>query len=491
MRPKKLLPFVAALAVLGASCTTTDDGATSSPRAKVAPCPSDVELVILAPHDCGFLSVPEDRTDPDGPRVRLFYLHVEPTGGGPEPEPIASVGYEIAQAPSYAAIVTIAQNSNREFYLLDQRGTAHSEPSLACPEVDERATEMIAEPLPESREIFVDAVEACRDRLVSEGVRPEAYTLAAAADDLEDLRTALGISTWNLISYGTSSRVLFEYARRHTESLRALVLDSPQLPELDPVSEAPNELRDAVRALQETCDGLDGCKRSYPDLERALSEAASALDGSPLSASVDGADVTVDGASLVRVVRHLLSDDDLRAWGSVPRLVYRALDGDVKDVAAILATDPGMCIGYLPRCTEPVSLGTYLSFTCRAVPSLLETDGPFGTAFGASDPYAAACRSWGIQPSAARSVPVESDAPALVLRGEYDAFSPLDLVQGVTGGMPNAHVVLVPYLGHDVFGTYDCMRTTRNTWLLHPESEPLYEECLRTIPEPRFELPSG
>jgi hypothetical protein len=31
------------------------------------------------------------------------------------------------------------------------------------------------------------------------------------------------------------------------------------------------------------------------------------------------------------------------------------------------------------------------------------------------------------------------------------------------GGMPNAHVVLVPNLGHDVFGTYDCIRTTRNT----------------------------
>jgi pimeloyl-ACP methyl ester carboxylesterase len=488
VRPKRLLPFVAALAVLGAGCTSTDDGATSSPTAKAVPCPSDVELVILAPHDCGFLSVPEDRTDPDGPRVRLFYLHVEPTGDGPEPEPIASVGYEIAQAPSYAAIVTIAQNSNREFYLLDQRGTAHSEPSLACPEVDDRAAEMLAEPLVDGRDIFVEAVGACRERLVSEGVRPAAYTLAAAADDLEDLRQALGISTWNLISYGTSSRILLEYARRQTQGLRALVLDSPQLPELDPVSEAPSDLRDAVRALEETCSRSSGCGRSYPDLERALSEAASALDGLPVSVSVDGADVTVDGALLVRVVRHLLSDDLLKAWGTVPELVYRALDGDVRDVAAVAATDPGMCVGYLPRCTEPISLGTYLSFTCADVASRPEADEPFATAFGASDPYAAACRAWGIQPSAARA-PVESDAPALVLRGEYDAFSPLGLVRGVTGGMPNAHIVLVPYFGHDVFGTYDCMRTARNTWLLHPESEPLYEECLRTIPKPRFEVP--
>lgn len=478
---------VLSLAGLVAGCTATKEAVYPAPRVRPIPCPPDLELVLLAPHDCGFLTVPEDRSDPAGSAIRLFYLHVEPAEGNPEPEPIASVGYEIAQAPSYGSIVGIAQNSSRDFYLLDQRGTAHSEPSLACPEVEERAADLIAEPLPSAEEIFANAVGACRERLVSQGVEPAAYTLAAAADDLDDLRRALDISKWNLISMGTASRVLFEYARRHPEGVRTLVLDSPQFPDLDPISEAPDDVRDAIRALQETCDASKGCSRNYPDLTLALSEAVSALDDSPVSVRVRGADVTVDGASLVRLVRHLLSDNDLRAWGRVPRLVYGALEGDVKEVAAILANDPGMCIGYLPRCVEPISLGTYLSFTCAMVPSVLETEGPFRSAFGLSDPYVTACRAWGIPSQDARVDAVQSAAPALVLRGEYDAFTPLDLVTSITGRMPNAHVIQVPYVGHDIF-TYECPRIPRNTWLLHPESEPMFEDCLRTFTGPAFEV---
>lgn len=356
--------------------------------------------------------------------------------------------------------------------------------------MEERAADLAAEPLPSAQEMFVNAVEACRQRLVSQGVEPAAYTLAAAADDLDDLRNALGIAKWNLISMGTASRVLFEYARRHPEGVRTLVLDSPQFPDLDPVSEAPGDVRDAIRALQETCDASKDCSRNYPDLTLALSEAVSALDGSPVSVRANGADVTVDGASLVRVVRHLLSDNDLRAWGRVPRLIYGALDGDVKDVAAILASDTGMCIGYLPRCVEPISLGTYLSFTCAMVPPVLETEGPFRRAFGRSDPYVTACRAWGIRAQDARVDAFQSAAHALVLRGEYDAFSPLDLVRSITGRMPNAHVIQVPYVGHDIF-TYECPRIPRNMWWLHPESEPMFEDCLRTISEPAFEAPKG
>jgi pimeloyl-ACP methyl ester carboxylesterase len=75
----------------------------------------------------------------------------------------------------------------------------------------------------------------------------------------------------------------------------------------------------------------------------------------------------------------------------------------------------------------------------------------------------------------------------LVLRGAYDAFSPLDLVRQATANMPNAHVVLVPHLGHDVFAWgYDCLRDTRNNWLLHPQDAPDFAACLHTLPPPRF-----
>ncbi len=120
---------------------------------------------------------------------------------------------------------------------------------------------------------------------------------------------------------------------------------------------------------------------------------------------------------------------------------------------------------------------------------MLSSEGslPDGT-FGKDDPFVAACEAWGLDPSDGSAAPVSTSVPALVLRGEYDTFSPLDLVEQAPATMPNAHVVLVPYLGNDVFGTYDCLRESRNRWWLDPNGEPDFDECLRTIPPPAFDV---
>lgn len=475
--------IVIACAALLAACSP---GSGPEPLADPAPCPPDIELVVLTPHDCGFLVVPEDRSDPDGPNIRLFYLHVEPAGGATERDPIASVGYEIAQEPHYASIVSVGQGSGREFYLLDQRGTGHSEPSLACPEVDEVASEMIGERLAPASELFRAAVSDCADRLRAAGVDLSAYDLVEAGEDLEDLRQAMAVPEWNLISYGSASRVLLEYVRRYPAGVRSLVLDSPQFPQRDPVSAAPDGFRTAWSALTAACQRDRACARAFPDLDRALEEAVSKLDRSPRSTRDEGTTVLVDGAALRRVVRHLLSFHELRAWGTIPSTVYAALDGDVRGLAGLLSDDPGMCIGFVPRCIHPRSVGAYLSFTC---PDVLASaaDLPDGT-FGSEDPYVAACEAWTDESSEEPAAPVSTDVPVLVLRGEYDSFSPLDLVEQAPATMPNAHVILAPYLGDDVFGTYDCMRESRNRWWQDPTVEPDFTACIESIPPPDFEV---
>jgi pimeloyl-ACP methyl ester carboxylesterase len=481
----RLRAFAVAVVIIAActGCRSSESAFRASTAA--AACPADVEILQTAPHSCGYLTVLEDRARPDGPKIRLFYLRVEPAGGRAEPEPIGAVGEELAQSPSYQT--GIAETSNRELILLDQRGTGHSKPSLACPEVDAVASDLAAGPLSSDavQTVFRDAIVACRDRLTGGGVDLEAYTLTAAAEDLEDLRRALGVSTWNLVSWGSASRLLLEYARRHPQPIRALVLGSPQFPQRDSISEADSDLTDALLALTETCRGSKECGRQYPDLQGTLTEAAAALERSPVSASVRGKDVVVDGAALVRVVRSLVSSHDPEAVGQVPRIVYRALDGEVGAVASEIASDSGMCVGYLPLCDRPRSLGAYLSFTCSDASMSPQGADRYTGAFGEADPYWAACRAWGIGPGGDHPAPVAADVPSLVLRGDYDAFSPLDLVQGVKTAMPRAQVVLVPRFGHDVFGL-ECLRDARNAWLLHPRNDLEYSACFQTIPTPTF-----
>lgn len=477
-----------AILILGTACT--GGGSTRSTfRSSVdtVKCPADVETFVLKPHSCGYLTVLEDRNRPGGPTVKLFYLRVQPTGVAVEPEPLAAVGYEIAQPPNYEDIVGITDTSKRELILMDQRGTGHSEPSLACPEVEAISSDLLSEPLSSNavRTTLREAVTACRSRLAEAGLNTDAYTLTAAAQDLEDLRIALGVPTWNLISWGSASRVLLEYVRDYPEPSRALVLSSPQFPERDAISEAVGEFADAFGAVAETCVASKECERRYPDLQQTLSEAVSALERSPVSVNVQGDEVVVDGVALVRAVRDLISSHDTEAQGKVPRLVDAALRGNVRAVASELSSDPSICTGYLPLCEQPASLGTYLSFTCPDSSPPPRSSKFYARTLGKANPYRVACDAWGVGRGAPDATPVVTNVPSLVLRGEYDAFSPLDLVRRVETNMPNAHVVLVPRFGHDVFGVA-CLRDARNEWLMAPHGDPVYSHCLQTIPAPPF-----
>jgi len=138
-----------------------------------------------------------------------LFLRVQPPEGPTEPEPIAAVGFEIAQAPDYGSIVGVAESSRRELVLLDQRGTGHAETSLECPEVDEVGDDLVGEPISSDavRRAFQTAITKCRARLAGAGVHPKAYTPVPAAEDLEELQQALGIRSWNVISWGDASRV--------------------------------------------------------------------------------------------------------------------------------------------------------------------------------------------------------------------------------------------------------------------------------------------
>jgi pimeloyl-ACP methyl ester carboxylesterase len=474
--------------ILGTACTA--DGSAPSalhPSVETVKCPADVETVVLKPHSCGYLTVLEDRTRLDGPTIKLFYMRVQPTGVAVEREPLAAVGYEIAQPPNYEDIVGITDTSKRELILMDQRGTGHSEPSLACPEVEAISSDLLSELLSSSavRNTLREAVTACRSRLAEAGIDTDAYTLTAAAQDLEDLRIALGVPSWNLISWGSASRVLLEYVREYPEPSRSLVLSSPQFPERDAISEAAGEFADAFRAVAGACAASNECGRRYPDLQRTLSEAVSALQRSPVSVNVQGGEVVVDGVALVRVVRDLISSHDAEAQGKVARIVHAALHGSVRAVASELTSDPGICIGYLPLCEQPVSLGAYLSFTCPDSSPPTRSSKVYARPLGKANPYWVACDAWGTGRGARNATPVVTNVPSLILRGEYDAFSPLDLVRRVETNMPNAHVVLVPRFGHDVFGVA-CLRDARNEWLMAPQGDPVYSDCLRTIPVPTF-----
>jgi pimeloyl-ACP methyl ester carboxylesterase len=505
MRAARLTAALGTALLFSAACTGSS-GTEFRPTFRQTPCPEDVTRVVLTTVTCGFLTVPENRSEPDGDTIRLLVTRVQPPGGNPAPDPVLILGIDLGKTPDYAGFAPGAQRVNRELILLDQRGTGHSEPTLACPEVERLGERFVGARLsdPEVRADLQSAADACHDRLTGEGIDLSAYNVGEMAADAEDVRLALGIPRWNIASYGSASRVALEIVRRFPERVRAMWFDTPQFPQVDEVTLGISGTRYALSQIFADCAADRECSRRFPDLSNALREAVVRLDEEPITVNVADTPaaeaaghpirVVVDGAALLRAVRGMVSSIDLGMAPGVPGAIYRALEGDV-DVVAYLLSEQPVCLGYQPVCgAQPLFEGALFSILCHDQVPFVEASRLTGMAGGdpgfhdayVDSPYLDVCEAWdvGEATSVARR-PVSSDIPMLIYVGRYDAFGPLPAAEQAIASLSGSFLVDVPYKGHNVLGSLDCYRNIRNAWIENPTSAP-DTGCIEDIPPPIF-----
>ena len=211
---------------------------------------------------CGYLIVPEDRSDPDSQPISLHVAVFTSESEEPAPDPIVYLeggpgGHALEIVPFIFEDRIAPFLTNRHFIVFDQRVVGYSEPNLDCPELIALTHETLDQQLSveEQRAGGLSASLACRDRLIGEGVNLKAYTSAENAADLNALRQALGYEEWNLygISYGT--RLALTAMRDHPEGIRSVVLDSAYPLQVDlPTSLLSN----ADRAFSQLFGGVSG-----------------------------------------------------------------------------------------------------------------------------------------------------------------------------------------------------------------------------------------
>jgi pimeloyl-ACP methyl ester carboxylesterase len=499
--------FVAAvILVLTAACTGSSE-VTFRPTFRQTPCPEDVTSVVLTPVTCGFLTVLEDRSEPEGGRIRLFVTRIEPPGGNPAPDPVFHSGIDLGDTPDYAGIAPLAQRVNRQVVLLDHRGTGHSVPSLACPEVERLGERLVGARLSDLglREDVRSATEACYDRLTGEGIDLSAYNLAESAADVEDLRRVLGTPRWNLGSLGSTSRIALEVVRRFPEHIRAVFLDTPQFPQVDELTLAITGTQYVLRQVSADCAADPDCSRRFPDLSNALQEAVVRLDEEPVSVTVADSPaaetaghpigVLVDGGAFLRAVRAMVSNIDLHLAPRVPAAIYDALEGKVDLVARLLSDEP-LCLGYQPVCGDhPFFEGAFFSTLCHDQVPFVEASQLAGMAGGdpgfqeayVASPHLDVCEAWDVGKAASVAHrPVSSSIPMLIYVGEYDAYGPLPVAEQAVASLSGSFLVDVPYHGHNVLGALECSLNIRNAWIEDPTSPP-DSACIEEIPPPSFE----
>ncbi|MDZ7728517.1 MAG: alpha/beta fold hydrolase [Dehalococcoidia bacterium] len=437
--------------------------------------------------ECGYLEVPENRDDPDGGTVRLHLGVFQAQEETDEPPLVFLSG-----GPGGAALEPLARNfpifyepwtAERDLVVFDQRGTGHSEPSLACPEHDDLVRESVDEDVSpdELGDQLVEALYSCRDRLVEEGVNLSAYNSAASAADMEALREALGYEQWDVygISYGT--RLALKAMREYPDGIRSAVLDSAYPLEADLYESTPGNVDRALTALFESCASDDACSETYPNLEATFLETVEALNAEPAPVEVPSPltgttrEGVMTGHDLVGLVFQSLYATPLIPY--LPEIIVNAAEGEL--------STGGLLLGTFMAQLEFSNIGMQLSVQCRE-----ET--PFGNAEAAAEAadevglggfFAASpnlgpriyeiCEEWdaGEAPPEADE-PVASDIPTLVFAGSHDPITPPSWGADVAESLSNGALIEFPATGHGVATSHDCAEAIMFAFLSDPSTEP-------------------
>lgn len=208
------------LAIMASTTASASDGRRVKPRFEKSECV--VKVVPTERIECGLLFVPENRRKARSRTIGLPVMIFRSTASAPAADPVVY----LPGGPGLSSIdgrTTGKGNpflAERDQILLEGRGNKFARPLLGCPEINDlRAAN--ATPT-----VQTAAAARCRAELSASGVDLDGYTSAETADDLDDLRRALGIRQWNLIGFPYGTRLAQTVLQRHPEGVRSVVLDS-------------------------------------------------------------------------------------------------------------------------------------------------------------------------------------------------------------------------------------------------------------------------
>jgi pimeloyl-ACP methyl ester carboxylesterase len=482
----------------GQATTTTTSGAVAPFETALVEGPCPVEVPDPSRVTCGTVTMPEHHAEPDGPTIELAVALIEPSTAAAQPDPLVLLagGPGSGFLSSLPRLLESPIVEDRVTVLVDHRGTGFSEPYLGCPELDAIGVRLegLDADDPAARRLQHDAVAACHERLVDDGIDLRAYSYTEIAADLAELRTALGFDEWNLYGISNGGRIAAEVLRRHPEGVRSVVFDASLPPQGNLRGELWPHAQQAFDALFAGCRRDAACHAAFPTLEQTFADLVERLAREPVL--VDAADPTTGEPVVVRfdeetglnALRQAMYDTALIPL--LPLYIDRLSGGDAYDEVV------GQILG-APASPRGFSHGMGLSVNCQEEIAFLD-DGFFDAqaeqlpqlASVIADPTILDdCAVWDVgRADPSIEEPVESEVPALILFGEYDPVHPRSSSEGLAAGLPKSTVIEVPGLGHGTVQVDDCPRDIARAFLVDPTAAP-DAGCTATMPAPAWALP--
>ncbi len=389
---------------------------------------------------CGKYEVYENRRAQSGRKIALNIMVLPATGSKPSPDPF----FPLAGGPGQSAIeafpvshfVTQAREQ-RDVVLVDQRGTGGSNP-LPCQLRNPEDAQTVVGDF-----YSLEKLRACRPELEKRADLTQ-YTTPIFADDLDELRQAMGYDKINVFggSYGT--RAALVYLRRHGDHVRTLGLEAVASPQYRIPLTFAKTIQLSVDHLIGRCAADAACQKAYPNLASEFKALLARLEKSPAHFNLPNPGpqpVTLSRGMFVANLRPILYIPELAA--QFPNMVHQAYQDDWTLYGAAALTITNAIDRMLAR-------GMSFSVICAEdVPGLKEDQirrDTAGTYMGDFQVrlYQKACHDWpqGVVPKDFHD-PVRSDVPTLIISGALDPATPPEMTEPVARNLQNSRMVVI------------------------------------------------
>ncbi|MFY9820302.1 MAG: alpha/beta fold hydrolase [Thermoanaerobaculia bacterium] len=401
--------------------------------------------------ELGTLQVLENHARPEGRLIEISFVRLKSLSPHPGP-PIVYLaggpggsGIDAARGPRYPLFAALRQVA--DVIALDQRGVGLSAHVLMlCREswfypVDRPGDlgGMIA--------LARQHSQSCAEFLAKNQFAAASYNNDESADDLEDLRRALGAPRLDLwgVSYGTS--LAFTMLRRHPDRVHRAVLAGIEGPGQE--LRLPGDVQKLLEQVDRLVQADPAAHGAVPDFLGTVRTVLDRLGTQPVTVAVlDPLSDRKDQVTAGRFDLQMMTAQALASSEGIRRLpgeYLRMSKGDFSALSEFVHRRRkgwlGQAMPYLVAC----SLGTPPERWARILKEEKET--LLGRT--ADFPYPEICEGWGLPaPRPETWSPVRSQVPVLLISGTLDGRTPPRNADEVAKGLPHAVRLLVENAGH-------------------------------------------
>lgn len=400
--------------------------------------------------EMGWLIVPEKRSKRKSSVIRIPVVRFKSTSANPgfpiiylAGGPGAS-GIQSARQAIFPLLMELRKRG--DVIVFDQRGTGKAEPSLVTSGRFDLPTDAALDSKSSLNQLSVRSrqfASEIRDR----GIDLSSYNTNENADDVNDLRLALGFEKVIIWGHSYGSHLGLAVIKRHGKHIYRAVLGGINGP--DQRWRYPDDMQALIERVDNRLNDFPKLRREVPSLKRLVEEVLGRLEKQPVTVQVQSKPVLV-GKKEIQVLTALMAGD-LEFIISMPLFFNQMREGNYTRAAQLTLQmlknrPPDTSMRYAMHIASGVSSGRATKIDSQIKSAL------FGNAINFPFDNAEFLAAWRIEDLGADyRKPVKSDIPTLFLSGDLDGRTSIDDAKEVIKGFSNSRHVIIEGASHDFY----------------------------------------